>query len=384
MARSSHDPDNIGPTEAQGIEAAEDDCRPTTSVEEIAIAVARGQVTFWMLMKTLYGQWAADSDEYLRERYRVLYKPALSCFIAAHGGIEKSFYANEFPAGVVLTCNEELFADVWWDAFKFDTTPARQVEADINDLCLKAWLYLPRKHRLVCLERLMRLYKGLISSLRLEYCRWHGKEAGDERTPAPGHFSDLRELQRELKHVRANYLRIGEARGQARYTLGAAVGSVAIVVAAGLAAIQVDATQHTVWLGALAGGALGALLSVLERLTRRRLRVRFESDWLMMSGASRPVIGALSGVALFALVEGGTVPLDVPDTETSRGLFFAGTAFLAGFSERLAKDVFGSAAASLSGGDGSEGQFRTGPTSGAPAQTTTDETSIDKAAVDSD
>lgn len=150
---------------------------------------------------------------------------------------------------------------------------------------------------------------------------------------------------------RATYSRIGAARGQARYILGAAVGALAIVAVAGLAAAVVDAAEHTIWLGALAGGAVGALLSVLERLTRRALNVRFESDLLLVGGLSRPVVGAISGVALFALVQGGIVPLDVPESEATRGQFFAGSAFLAGFSERFAKDVFGNAAASLTGSE---------------------------------
>lgn len=148
--------------------------------------------------------------------------------------------------------------------------------------------------------------------------------------------------------MRATYQRAGVARGRACYVVGAALGAVAIVAAAGAAAVVIGEAEDTIWFGAIAGGAIGALLSVLERLTRGALTVAFESGGLAMSGVSRPVVGALSGLALFALVEGGIVPLDVPSSTTDRGFFFAGVAFLAGFTERLAKDVFGNAASSLS------------------------------------
>jgi hypothetical protein len=68
-----------------------------------------------------------------------------------------------------------------------------------------------------------------------------------------------------------------------------------------------------------------------------------------MSGISRPVVGTISGLALFVLVEGGIVPLKVGAEGTVRSLYFVGIAFLADFSERLAQDVFGKATKTLHG-----------------------------------
>src|SRR5829696_4244120 len=145
------------------------------SVEEIALAVERGQVTFSMVIKALYLQDEAELP-HLRARHEELYRPALAQFMDLHGGIVESFYANEFVAGVALTGTNELFANIWWDRFNFDTTAARALEADINDLRLKAGLYLAEDHRRICMQRLMRIYKGLISSLRVEYWRWPDPE----------------------------------------------------------------------------------------------------------------------------------------------------------------------------------------------------------------
>lgn len=138
-----------------------------------------------------------------------------------------------------------------------------------------------------------------------------GVDATHRRLPHAGHIADIRELRREFRGVRATYERVGAARGQARYTAGAAVGAASIVGLTGLIAAVVGSADHTIWLGTLAGGALGGPFSVLERLTRRALEVRFESDRLLLSGISRPVVGAIAGVALFALIEGTIVPLDV-------------------------------------------------------------------------
>lgn len=323
------------------------------SVVEIELAVERGEVTFPMVMKALRLQWSAPRAD-LRERYRNLYRPALSDFMERYGGISESFYADEFAAGALLTRKDELFSMIWWDEFKFDTIPVRTLEVDINDLWVRVGLYLSKDHRRICMQRLFRLYKGLVASLRAEYSRWPGTDPGKaEPCPTKRHIADLGLLRRELEGVQEDYRCAGLARGQALYVTGAALGTVAIVALAGVTAAILQATDYTIWCGALGGGAIGALLSVLERLTRGALKVRFETAraHLVMSGISRPVVGALSGAALFVLVEGNIVPLKVGAgaDATARGLFFAGIAFLAGFSERLVKDVFGNAASSMAG-----------------------------------
>lgn len=315
---------------------------PVGAVAEAELAVEREEVTFSMVIKILYLQSFA-TNAHVRERYRGLYRPALAQFTAAHGGICESFYADEFCAGVMLTGKSELFSELWWDEFKFDTTPARAIEADINDLRLRAGLYLSEQHREICLQRLLRLYKGLISSLRLEWYR----TSDDGAVPSERHVADLEQLRRELGVVEERYRGAGLARGQERYVFGAALGTVVIVALAGAAAVIAGPGAISVWLGVSVGGAIGAMLSVLERLTRGSLSVRFEAERLGLSGISRPIVGALSGLALFVLIEGDIVPLDVAGGEGGRGLLFMGIAFLAGFSERLAKDVFGNATGSL-------------------------------------
>jgi hypothetical protein len=333
---------------SEGVTAGAEEIRPVWANEEIALAIDRYEVTFSMVLRTSYLQWSAPTP-YLRDSYRKLHRPVLEQFMMRNGGIRESFYVTDFAAGVVLTGSWRLFADVWWDAFKFDTSAARELEAEFNELRLKASEYLDEKHRRVCMEHLLRLYKGLYSSLHLEWRRWMGPHWGKSRAPHAAHIADIAELRRELKRVTAIYERAGMARGLARYSAGAAAGALAIVLVAGIAAAVIGSDDHTVWLGAVAAGALGGLFSVLERLTRRALTVRFEAERPVLSGTSRPVVGAIAGVALFALVEGTIVPLDVPQDYPAHALFFAGLAFLAGFSERLAKDVFGSAASSLGG-----------------------------------
>jgi hypothetical protein len=91
-------------------------------------------------------------------------------------------------------------------------------------------------------------------------------------------------------------------------------------------------------------GALGALVSVLQRLSGGHLTVNHEDGkWtLHLLGFIRPLLGGLFGLAIYAFLEGGVlVGLDIPTTAegVDETFFLAAIGFLAGFSERFAKDV---------------------------------------------
>jgi hypothetical protein len=324
----------------------------TGSVQEIDLAVERHEVTFPMVLKLLYLSLSPRKD--LSDSYRDLYRRALAQFTENCGGIRESFYANEFVAGVLLTQRDELFFNIWWDEFKFDTIPARSLEADLNDLRLKAGLYLSEEHRRVCTARLFRLYKTLISCLHNEYYRWSGKELTAGKAACSQEYAaDVRQIYRELTVVRDSYNQLGSERGQTRYVAAAAIGTT-IILALAIGSVAISArspsfnpSEH-VWPGVFAGGAIGALLSILERLTRSALRVQFQTGLaaIFISGISRPIVGALSGLALCVLIEGGLLPfISVPPAKDK--FFLAGFAFLAGFSERLLKDAVGNATGSV-------------------------------------
>jgi hypothetical protein len=145
----------------------------------------------------------------------------------SYGGISESFYANEFVAAAPLTRKAELFFNIWWDQFKFDTIPARSLEADIDDLRLKTGLYLTEDHRRISTARLFRLYKTLISSLHLEYYRWADVNNGRRPAVSARFVADLSQIRKELEIIRDTYMRIGPARGTAAI---AAMGGIAAVL----------------------------------------------------------------------------------------------------------------------------------------------------------
>jgi hypothetical protein len=100
--------------------------------------------------------------------------------------------------------------------------------------------------------------------------------------------------------------------------------------------LDVDAA----WVVTAGAGMIGAVLSVLQRMTTGSLAVSAEADRRLVweVGLFRPLVGSILGVVSYVLIGGGLVSLRPPD-ESSRPLFFAGIAFLAGFSERFARDM---------------------------------------------
>jgi hypothetical protein len=96
-------------------------------------------------------------------------------------------------------------------------------------------------------------------------------------------------------------------------------------------------------------GALGALVSVLHRMTSGDLKLDFHAGKRMLTlfGAVRPVIGAVFGMALFVLLRGGLLPaIGTPAVPLA---FYAAIGFLAGFNERFAQDMLVGSAKHLSG-----------------------------------
>jgi len=100
----------------------------------------------------------------------------------------------------------------------------------------------------------------------------------------------------------------------------------------------------------LIAGALGATMSVLMRLTRGTLVLEREAETrtMLVVGVARPFIGAVFGALVYVLIAGGLLTLSVTTPSGSDPLLsYAGLAFLAGFSERVAQTTVASGTRAL-------------------------------------
>ena len=169
---------------------------------------------------------------------------------------------------------------------------------------------------------------------------------------APPAFEDkeIRRLERELDLISENYEQAASREAQIVYLGGMLMGVLALcalALPAGLllngANVPVDLTT---FFGCVIAGALGALISVVTRMSADKFHVRHEvgRGYVQRVAAFRPFIGSVFGLLVyFALagdvITGITVPADIPANESKRFAFFLVFAFVAGFSERMVKEV---------------------------------------------
>lgn len=127
------------------------------------------------------------------------------------------------------------------------------------------------------------------------------------------------------------------------------VGAHAVVLAAGVIALSrvipcSGGGQASVcWVGMAIAGAVGGATSLLTRLNELAALSRWSSEGdplqLFYTGLLKPVVGIVAGLFTYAAVSTGLVTIQVPGREASPQIFYTALAFLAGFSERFAKDL---------------------------------------------
>jgi hypothetical protein len=87
-------------------------------------------------------------------------------------------------------------------------------------------------------------------------------------------------------------------------------------------------------------GAVGALISVMSRLSSNKVRVDWEfgKDTLRTLGSLRPFVGAVFGLMTYIALKSGVIGIDLSNSAGS-SYYFIVFSFVAGFSERLAQDM---------------------------------------------
>jgi hypothetical protein len=189
----------------------------------------------------------------------------------------------------------------------------------------------------------------------------------------------IRRQRAELARIDDYYQRAGEKRARLRYVEGMLMLGVPILGVLAALLVPVLALFGTTSLKtdnmralyvSIAAGGIGAVVSVLMRMSRG---ANFTIDHelgrrgVRELGIYRPLIGAVSGVIVYYLVQTPLVPID---EETQTFEFYAVVAFLAGFSERWTRVTLSGAMRTV-GGDADEEQKDGRQTEGAPAGATT-------------
>ena len=165
-------------------------------------------------------------------------------------------------------------------------------------------------------------------------------------TVVPLTVEEIDGQEQELDRIEAHYQQAASREAQIVYLGGMLIGVLAlcaITIPVGLLLAASDTPVNlTTFFGCLIAGALGALVSVVTRMSADKFHVRHEvgRSYVQRVAAFRPLIGGVFGLLVYFALQGGVIrQLDVPTDERDRFAFFLVLAFAAGFSERLVKEV---------------------------------------------
>ncbi len=166
--------------------------------------------------------------------------------------------------------------------------------------------------------------------------------------PVPFEPHEIRALDRELDLIAGSYEQAASREAQIVYLGGMLMGVLALCALAlpvGLLLAGTDVpVDLTVFFGCVIAGALGALISVVTRMSADKFHVRHEvgRGYVQRVAAFRPFIGSVFGLLVYFALAGDVITgINVPPEmdEGKRFAFFLVFAFAAGFSERMVKEV---------------------------------------------
>ena len=308
---------------------------PPEVLPELQAAVDGGVVTLDQLIEARrLGRASADARQ--RAAYAYYWPLLLDLYQRTNGKLTEHFFARQINAAAALTDRGELRM----------TYPAEKVAALQPEFEEALWRaaamvrqgkeLLDGRARMLLLRSLHSLLVYLLGVLdSLEQAP--GGEQERERRIQLALSCAEHELDRNQTYLDQAAL----AAAQKRYLLGMPLGVlvvVGLVLLIGRAHAR-DVDVRTALL-VMAGGGVGAVVSVMARMTHGDLAVDTGASRLIIwfGGFFRPILGALLALALYALILAALLPIAKP-ASGDRLAFFGGVAFLAGFSERWAQDM---------------------------------------------
>ncbi len=286
--------------------------------------------------------------------YRKWRLALLDAYQRESGKICASYYCEHLIGGVVRTDRPRLglvFNSRAWGE-------EEELLTSCDGLYWEGIDYLAGSDRSTFVERLYAVATDLLASLDARFLTG-GAEAAAAGTDGNAELRSevLGALGRKLDNVRAFYAKAVRKRARLRYLAGVAAGIAATLAFAGIfllilwAAGGVPADDRGEIIASWVAGAIGAVVSVMQRVSSDSLELNYEAGrlelWLL--GAMRPVVGAVVAVALYSLFAGGILDFARPEGASAHIYYYAGVGFLSGFSERFAQDMLVRTGSSLSG-----------------------------------
>jgi hypothetical protein len=269
-------------------------------------------------------------------------------FEAEHGRIINAYWCLTVPSAVALTAKPHARSLRWLGhrrtlAFHRVTDWATRGRPEIaaslhrcDEIAIRAGQVLTGLRERVALQLVMASAAHLLS-------------LADERATHSDRKEALEQETRNLDKTEAYYCDAANGQAQMTYFAGMAVFAVLLGLLALLNAVvdPLPNVDDREFFGALFAGALGAVVSVVQRINSGRFDLEYDvgRPYAFFLGGLRPLMGGVFGLVFYFAVSSGlldVVPIAAEGTDRFYALVVL--AFVAGFSERWAKDTLASAA----------------------------------------
>jgi hypothetical protein len=269
------------------------------------------------------------------------YREFEAAFEHRHGRVVSAYWCTSAPSAVALTQRESPRRSERTMEFHRVSDWATKDEPEIADalhecdeLAVRAAQVLRGKTLRICMQLVMASAGHLLSLVD-----------GPAEHEAKGKKElALRLERRKLEKTRAYYHQAANGQAQLYYFGGMTIGALVIALVSLLIALNIDPhgiDKRDVF-GSLTAGTLGAIVSVMSRIGSGQFRLDHDVGrrYPIFLGAMRPAIGAIFGSVLYFAVTSGLLDVfAIPKGDTRRFYFLLVIAFLAGFSERWARDT---------------------------------------------
>lgn len=303
-------------------------------------------VTFAELAREhLLWRQALDGDDLNAQRQtKARFDEALACFETGHGRIVDSYWCSHKASAVALTERGGLVQRprARRVAFHRATDWATHHGDDVSDqlhrcddVATKAAGVLTGVRERICMELVMTSAKHLLSLV--------DQIENGSRRDAAATKQAVKEEKKHLDHAERYYENAANGQAQMVYFLGMAVVTAALGVLS-LAGSISGLDEREFW-GSLFAGAVGAVVSVIQRINTGRFDTEYDVGRLypLFLGGLRPLIGAVFGLGIYLAATSDLLEI-VPASNDKRLPGLLVFAFVAGFSERWAKDTLAAAA----------------------------------------
>lgn len=269
------------------------------------------------------------------ERYRQF----VARFEKQHGTIVNQYWCTTEASGIALTIKRRpfLLADtvrLHWatDWSTKDKPKLMRLLYECETLAVKIQEVLRDTSRRLAIQSLFNVISFVLAFAETPHASDPKAVAEITRTTRSG-----------LKEIDTYYCHAAERSGQITYVGGMLFGMVVpfLLSIPGWIVLGNNGSS-AVGIGFLCffAGAVGALMSVLSRLSSGKVRVDWEfgKDTLRTLGSLRPFVGAVFGLMVYLALKSGVIGIDLANKAGS-SYYFVVFSFAAGFSERLAQDM---------------------------------------------